>query len=493
MASESKTYQIRASDQCEIFKVDAGGASAEQIKKWLNDTDAGAVVGAADAYSTAASMVEMARGALQSAAKELSEMWGGPTAALFQAGLQKLDKTGEELATKMKAVSTKLTAYGATDLPDAIKKMDAVNPVSSSPLTPKPSPGPSPNPSPTASLSPTHTGGSPTVSASPSPYPLSTGQDSITAAIKAKQDEQARKVLEELNTKIVQLYNQLPTDVSYDVEIPTPAGSDGYRRTSYSAPEGIDPLFRGGTPGSPDFDMGDNSPGTGGGTRPGSGGGGTNPYPGGDRPGGTSPGGDGSTPTNPDNPNNPDKPGSGPGPDTPGAGPGAPGGPDAPGAGSGDGGATGRGPGDGGTTPAVIGHESSRQTESSSYTPTQTVSAPPPTTSTPYGHPPTTNPTLTTTPGQPNVFVGPTNNSPGVTSVIGNGSVGGATGVTSAASRGGFGMGGAPFLPMGAPGGVIGGEENPDNAHSTALKEDRDPWNSPYSATSSLIGVREEA
>ncbi|GAA2770673.1 hypothetical protein [Nonomuraea dietziae] len=125
MASESNTYQIKAADKCEALDVSAGGASAEQIKGWLNDTNAPAIVRAADAYASAASMVGLARESLLSAAKALSEMWGGPTAALFQAGLHKLDTTGDELATKMKRVSDQLNAYGAVHLPEAIRKVDA--------------------------------------------------------------------------------------------------------------------------------------------------------------------------------------------------------------------------------------------------------------------------------------------------------------------------------------------------------------------------------
>ncbi|GAA2770729.1 hypothetical protein [Nonomuraea dietziae] len=55
MASESNTYQIKAADKCEALDVSAGAASAEQIKGWLNDTNAPAIVRAADAYASAAS------------------------------------------------------------------------------------------------------------------------------------------------------------------------------------------------------------------------------------------------------------------------------------------------------------------------------------------------------------------------------------------------------------------------------------------------------
>ncbi|MEV4060600.1 hypothetical protein [Nonomuraea dietziae] len=495
MASESNTYQIKAADKCEALDVSAGGASAEQIKGWLNDTNAPAIVRAADAYASAASMVGLARESLLSAAKALSEMWGGPTAALFQAGLHKLDTTGDELATKMKRVSDQLNAYGAVHLPEAIRKVDAAT----APATPQPSAGPKPTVTTTPTAPPSSSAPTTAPSTTPAPGPTTPpapGADP-NAAAKEKQNEQARRILEDLNMEIAGLYSLLPTDVSYDLEIPSPPSADGgYQQTNYSSPDRYQSSFRGGNPGgSPTFDTSNTWPGTGGADRPGTGGPGQGPGGPGQGPGTGSGGGgsDGSTPTNPD------KPGGAPGGDTPpGTDPNAPGtDPNAPGGngetGAGSGGSTGDGRGDDGTAPAVIGqNDSSRQTETASYVPTTPPSTTMPT-STPYGQIPTTmTPTISTTPGMPNTFVGPTSSSPGVPSVIGGGTLGGPNAMTSAAARGGLG-GGMPFMPMGGMGGTIGGGESEENTYSTDLREDRDPWNTSHEVTTDLIGRTAEA
>ncbi|MFE3447457.1 WXG100 family type VII secretion target [Nonomuraea sp. NPDC059194] len=478
MASESNTYQIKSADKCETLAISAGGASAEQIKRWLNDTDAAAVVNAAASYANAASLVGQARDSLLSAAKALSEFWGGPTAALFQAGLQKLDSTGDELATKMKQVSTQLNAYGATHLPDAVKKAEAIN--TGSLL--------SPYQIPTTDTTPTTSS-----STTPARPPLTLGEDSNTAVFKELQNQRARKVLEDLNLQIAGLYSLLPTDVSYDLEIPSPPSDGDYQQTSHSASARRQSSFRGGSPGMPTFYTGDDAPGGGAG---GPGGGGAGQSPGSDpgsRPGSggtdpTRPGGDGPSPS-------PQPPGTNPGTDTPpGTDPNPPGGN---GSGTGSPGASpGNGTGDGrgdGTAPPVIGQDGSRQTETASYQPTQTTTTPTtmPTTSTPSWQIPTTTTPTITTPGLPNTFVGPSNGSPGVPSVIGGGTLGGPGGLTSAAARGGFGAG-APYLPMGTLGGPIGGAENEENTCSTNLREDRGPWSSVHEVTTDCIGRRAE-
>ncbi|MGV9304770.1 hypothetical protein ACWDLG_15475 [Nonomuraea sp. NPDC003727] len=493
MASESNTYTIKTGEAPEAGQVTA---SADQIKVWLDNTDSAAVVRAADAYSSAASMIGLARESLMAAAKGLSEMWGGPTAALFQAGLHKLDTTGDELATKMKAVSTALSDYGGTHLPDAVTKVNAIEPLpgtSSGSSEPAPTPTVTTTPSPTSKPSATAT-----PKPSPGPTPLPPGSDPVAEA-KARRDEKARQILEDLNKQIVSLYAQVPDEVSYDLEIPAPpSATDGYQSTSYTSRDRYQPAFRGGTPDAPAFEDGDTRPGTGGGVdRPGTGGSGQGP--------GTGSGegdsdGDGSTPTNPEKPGTP--PGTPPGTGTPppGGDPTVPGGNGDPGTGTGPGG-TGRGDG---TTPPVIGQDDgSRQTETASYRPLQTPPTTPSTTptttptlttpTTPYTQiPATTPPTISTTPGLPNTVVGPTNGAPGVPSVIGGGTLGGQNAVTSAAARAGYGTG-MPHLMGGLGGTIGGGGENEENTHTTNLREDRNPWASSHDVTTDLLGRTGEA
>ncbi|GAA3471590.1 WXG100-like domain-containing protein [Nonomuraea roseola] len=500
MARESNTYQIKAG-----AVPDAGAvtASAEQIKKWLNDTNPAAIVQAADAYSSAASMIKLARDSLLTAATGLSEMWGGPTAALFQKSLKKLDHTGLELVTKMEQMAKALDAYGATHLPAAIEKVEVINPVTQT--FPSPSPGlkPTIGTSPTIGASP----GSGSSGAAPTPGltapPINLGEDPITANFRVKQDQRAQQILQDLNKQILDLYQSgVPDDISYDLEIPAPPSGADYRRTSVSFEDRSSSSSRNGSFETPSFRTDDYSPGSGGSN--GSGGG-----PSGDvGPGGTAPGGGpGGGDTTP--PQNPDRPGTNPGPGSPGDtdpnSPGAGGGNDT-GAGTGDGTGNGTGAGPGGsngsgtgtgtgkdgTTPPVIGHNDPGQTETATYNPTQTTS-PTPQTSTPFSHvPPTAPQTISTPPATPNTFVTPTNGTTGVPSVLGApGQLAGQGALTSAASRGAFGSG-MPLLPMGGMG-AIGGEANEDSGRTTALREDSNPWAPPHDVTNPYLGLRDEA
>ncbi|GAA4233949.1 uncharacterized protein YukE [Streptosporangium album] len=452
MGSEAKFLLIRSG----AAVPEAGDvvASRSQIQKWLNDTAPTAVNDAGFAYGHAASTVDLACGAIQRVAKELAQVWGGDAAVEVQKAMQLLHATGTELSSKMEMMSTALRLYGETYLPEARAK--------------------------TAGLAP------------------DIGLIELPGtATESKDTKTARKVMRELNEKIVELYTiQVPLYVSY--ELPTvslPGGTSEYKNVDY----GGGPAYKDGSPGS-------GSQGTGGGgssSRPGgSGGSGGSGSSGGGGTGGTGSdssgaNGPGSVGSGANGPGSGDPVGSsGPGQDGSGAnGPGANGpgstdpGANGPGA-DGSGGQGSGGPGsDGGTgkdgdgtvSPVIGGDErhDPRSTETASATqrpPTNLVS--PPNT---VG--PTTNlPHITTS--VPNVS--PVLGGPGAgTGFPGAGS--GAGGATSPVlSRGVMSNGAsmAPFMP--GMGGATG-EKQEDRPRGPGLEEIHNVWGGGQGGTPPLL------
>ncbi|WP_433244227.1 WXG100 family type VII secretion target [Streptosporangium sp. CA-135522] len=506
MGSESKVLVIRSY----AAVPQAGGVTQtkDQIQSLLRNTSPVTIEDAGFAYGNAAGTVDVVCGALQRVAGELAKVWGGEAAVEVQKALQMLHATGTELVSKMNLMSTTLRLYGGTYLPQAIEK---INKLESQDKTPHPSPGAVPTPATTgATPTPKSTSSAtPTASASPS------AADAEAIAAEAA-NQAARKVLQELNERIVELYNdQVPPHVSY--ELPTvslPESASAYKTTQY--PGGESPykdgsLFKGnGSTGTETTGSSSQTSGTGGTGSGGSTGGGSDT-------GGSGSGGPGS--------GSPDSggPGSG-GPGSPGSdpnGPGShgtdPGGSGSGGSGSGSDGTGSHGPGDGapgtdggngqgqspadgasgsghgkgsdGTAPAVIGgsenapNHDPRGTETASSTqqPVTNVLSPNGVVRPDTFAPPNTVVNPTTSFG-PNGTVSP---------VLGGPSAGmnspGVNGTTSAAlARGAAGNGmGAPFLPMGGgPAGEASGEEHSPEVY---LPE-KSHWESEHDATSPRIG-----
>lgn len=456
MGSESKVLIIRSS--AAVPQADGVTQTKDQIKELLRNTAPVSIDDAGFAYGNAAGTVDLVCGTLQSVAGELAKVWGGEAAAEVQKALQMLHATGTELVSKMEQMSTTLRLYGGTYLPQAIEKINKLE----------------------------TQGGTSTV-----PLSANAGTSLAAADVEAA-NEAARKVLRELNEKIVELYNtQVPPHVSY--ELPTvslPGGPSPYTKTGY--PEGGSP-YRGDSTGSGNGSAGSGTSGSS--WSPGSGtgnSGSSDSGPGGSGPGGPgsdSPGSDGSGPkgSDPADPgsNGTDPGGSGSdGTGSPGSGDGA--------SGADGGNGNGQSPADGangsdhgkdadGTAPAVIGGDEGaprhdpRSTETASLTQQPVTALAPPNSVVPP-----------TTVAPPTTSLGPAN---AVSPVLGGPGVGasplGVGGTSSAAlARGTIGNGGMmPMMPMGGGTGQEGGEE-----HETSVYlPEKDHWESEYDVTSSCI------
>ncbi|MEV4250969.1 hypothetical protein AB0J63_47235 [Streptosporangium canum] len=460
MGSESKVLIIRSS--AAVPQVDGVTQTKDQIKELLRNTAPVSIDDAGFAYGNAAGTVDLVCGALQRVAGELAKVWGGDAAAEVQKALQMLHATGTELASKMEQMSSTLRLYGGTYLPQAIEKINKLE----------------------------SQGGTSTV-----PPSANAGTSPAAADVEAA-NEAARKVLRELNEKIVELYNdRVPPHVSY--ELPTvslPGGPSSYQKTGY--PEGGSP-YQGDSTGSGNGSAGSGtsgsswSPGsgTGSGGSAGPGSHGSGPEgSGSDGPGSDGSGSKGSDPADPGS-NGTDPGGSGSdGTGSPGSGDGASG------ADGGNGNGNGQSPADGangsdhgkgadGTAPAVIGgnedapRNDPRSTETASLTQPMTTLAPP------NSVVPTTTVAPPTTSFGPTNAVSPVLGGPGAGPGAGVGplGVGGAGSATLA--RGTIGNGMMPMMPMGGGMGQEGGEE-----HETSVYlPEKGHWESEHDVTSSCI------
>ncbi|MFD8532954.1 WXG100 family type VII secretion target [Streptosporangium canum] len=459
MGSESKVLIIRSS--AAVPQADGVTQTKDQIKELLRNTAPVSIDDAGFAYGNAAGTVDLVCGALQRVAGELAKVWGGDAAVEVQKALQMLHATGTELASKMEQMSSTLRLYGGTYLPQAIEKINKLE----------------------------TQGGTSTVP------PSSNAGTSPAAADVEAANEAARKVLRELNEKIVELYNdRVPPHVSY--ELPTvslPGGPSSYTKTGY--PNGGSP-YRGDSTGSGNGSAGSGtsgsswSPGSGTGSSGSSGSdpGGSGPGgPGSDGPGSDGSGPKGSDPADPGS-NGTDPGGSGSdGTGSPGSGDGA--------SGADGGNGNGQSPADGangsdhgkgadGTAPAVIGGNEDASRHDPRSTETAGLNQQPVTALAPP------NSVVPTTVAPPTTSFGPANavspvlGGPGAGPGAGVGTLGvGGTG-SAALARGTIGNSGMmPMMPMGGGMGQEGGEE-----HETSVYlPEKDHWESEHDVTSSCI------
>lgn len=467
MGSESKVLIIRSS--AAVPQAGEVTQTKDQIKELLRSTAPVSIDDAGFAYGNAAGTVDLVCGALQRVAGELAKVWGGEAATEVQKALQMLHATGTELVSKMEQMSTTLRLYGGTYLPQAIEQINKLE------------------------------------SQNTKPASANAGMSPAAADVAAAQaaDEAARKVLRELNEKIVELYNnRVPPHVSY--ELPTvslPGGPSPYTKTQY--PGGGSP-YQGDSAGSGNGSAGSGtsgsswSPGsgTGSGGSGGSGPGGSSPGgPGSDGPGSDRPGSDGSGPkgSDPADPgsNGTDPGGSGSdGTGSPGSGDGAPG------ADGGNGNGQGQSPADGangsghgkdadGTAPAVIGgnedasRNDPRSTETASLTQQPLTTLAPPNSVVPA----TTVAPPTTSFGPANA-VSPVLGGPGAGPGAGVGTLGVSGAGSATLARGTIGNGTMmPMMPMGGGMGQEGGEE-----HETSVYlPEKDHWESEHDVISPCI------
>ncbi|MFF4773021.1 WXG100 family type VII secretion target [Microtetraspora fusca] len=486
----------------------------EQIAEWLRKSSPTLVSDAGFAYTHAASTVELMTEAIQSRAQRLSEAWKGPAAAEVQKALRLLTAAGEELATKMRGMSQALRLYGEVHLPKAKTEIEQIRGNLQKELPGcYPGTGPFQPPKqlqPNTGLSLTDTTGVPSpTQPSQNPYGVIGGQTGTPPSLlrsdyngiktqgtylaaKAFADNNARRVLDELNTKIVEIYAaHIPPNVTYELpKVSPPAGKSPERRpVTYGevmSGSGGGGTSRGGSGGTGGAGHSGGSGGSGGSsprTGSGSGGGGSHGTDGSGTGGGHTGGGGGSGGSG-----NPGSPEAGGGATDPSGGAGDPG---APGTGSNPGSDPGTGAGAGpatstgdGTAPSVIGQNDVTGSDGQS-TETAGVRDMPITN-------PVTNPVIGDTTGRlisvdPRVTGGvvPTPGT-GVPSVLGGpGSgvpVSGQPG--PAAPRGPAGSS-TPFVPMGGAGAA---GERESQERTTWLNEERDAWDSSHRVIPPVIG-----
>jgi hypothetical protein len=437
--AEKKTLPIRDQSVCPY----AGQVTAEPdlIQRWIMGTAPADIKKAGTAHTKAAELLSTHAEDLRGAAKKLSEHWRSDASAKTQQALQMLVTTSTELVTKLNMMGAALDSYGGTHLPDAQKKIQSL---------PKESGG---------SGGEENTGGGTTGAPS---------RDGVIGGdAGADRTKQAREILQQLNQQIVQVYYNVPVEVTYtlpEVTMPADPGGPGRYRLP-TVPSTSNPLD--GTSGGGSYSGGS------GGLSGSSGDGGARPD---------------TVPPSRD------------------PGPGSPGGPDGTGPGGNGPGGNGNQPGgqqpDGqhpdGTAPPVIGGERStampgvpdqRGTEAASVPPTITGAPPPMTPMTPTTVPTTPGGWPTPqgwTPAPANPVVG---TPPGVPTVLGNPGTGygampggGGPGTRTAGAPG---NGGFPFMPMGS-GASAGAEDGYE--HSTMLHEDPDTWVTDHNVTDPLIG-----
>ncbi|MEU4228836.1 hypothetical protein AB0F17_31460 [Nonomuraea sp. NPDC026600] len=455
-------------------KMPQGGAvnaSKDEILTMLQNTEPTLIENAGFAYNSAASTIELATNALEEHAGKIIKVWTGPDASKARHALQMLHASGGELATKLEMMGSALRQY-AGYLPETISKVQGISVASSE-------------------------GDGGGTYGDPE-----TSKAQAVATKKAAEDREAQKAMQELNKKIVDLYNvQVPHDVSYELPgVSIPGGTGTYRDPGYPSGVGISDGSggSGSSGGSGGSDGGSGSGGTGstgstGGTgSDGSRGGGTGDGSGsgsgsgsGDKPGSDSGGQNGS--------DTGDKPGSDSGNgDQNGSDSGGQGDSSSDGTGSQDPSKTGNSDTQDQTVPPVLGQDDKTSsdnvkggtdpngTEVSSYTPTT------PTTPITANFNPTGNPVSTISPNTVGVL-SPTG-APSVPSVLGspNGGMGaGGQGLATAMRTSGNGMsGGMPFMPMGGGG---AGTDQGDFERMTYLPADKDDWNSAHDVTDPVI------
>ncbi|MFF3664259.1 WXG100 family type VII secretion target [Microtetraspora malaysiensis] len=520
MDTDRKTLSIKTGQPPTAAPATAP-TGTDQIAAWLRKCAPAMVSDAGFAYTHAASNIELMTDAIQARAQRLAEAWKGPAAADVQKALRLLTAAGEELATKMRGMSQALRLYGEVHLPKARTEIEQIQgnlqkelpgcyPQQNSSLVGLPPSGATPFQSNTGpSLTDTTGVPSPILSGQNSdgviggqtglpPSLLRSNYNGIKTegtylAAKAFADNLARKVLDELNTKIVEVYaDHIPPNVTYELpKVSPPDGNSPPRRqvtygdgSSGSDGGGTSRVGSGGTGGA------DHSGGSGGsgGSSPragsGSGGGGSHGTDGSGTGGGHTGGSGGSG-----NPGNPGSPEAGGGTTDPSGGAGDPG---APGTGSDPGSApgtdTGAGPatstGDG-TAPSVIGQNDPAGSDSQS---TETAGV---------RDMPITNPVIgdtngrlisvdprvtggvvtqpgTVAPGNPSILGGPGSGTPGP----------GGPGLVAPRGPAGSSM---PFMPMGGAGaGAAGDRESQER--TTWLNEDRDAWDSSHRVIPPVIG-----
>ncbi|QYC38720.1 hypothetical protein Nocox_05465 [Nonomuraea coxensis DSM 45129] len=442
--SEREVVVILSFDRMPRGEKPPEGATGDQIKQWLANTDPGSVTGAGQTYMAASTKVDAAIGTLEEHVAKIAATWKGPDAAKARHALEMLHASGRELSTKLGLMGGALQNY-AERLTETKGKVNE---------------------------------------------PVLTGQVSKTALeVEKAETDQARKALYELNKEIVNLYNvQVPHDVSY--ELPTVSLSSPVNPKNVTYPGGSETAIP---------SAGSNPSGSG----PSSFAPGSTNDPSSTNPGGTDP--NGSNP-NGSNPNGSDPNGSNPGGSDPnGSNPGGtdpngtnPGGTDP------NGSNPGTNPGDG-TVPPVIGGSDRTttdgpagtdpaRTDAASFTPqgtptltpTASTFTPSPFTPSPFG---TTTPVTSISP-PPSIGYTPGGATPGgIPSVIGSpGIIGGQSPAAAAGARGLGGLNsGMPFMPM-MGGGVGGAGEGSGLERTTYLAEDPNSWVTGHDTTDPVIG-----
>ncbi|WP_433512528.1 WXG100 family type VII secretion target [Nonomuraea sp. CA-143628] len=442
-------------------KMPEGGtvnASRDEILAMLKSTEPTQIEDAGFAYDKASSAIESAVNALEEHAGKILTVWKGPDASKARHALQMLHASGGELSTKLEMMGSALRQY-AGYLPETISKVEGIS---------------------------TNTKSENDVPSSE----IMVDEAANAKAAKAAADREAQKAMQELNKKIVDLYNvQVPHDVSYELPaVSIPGGTGSYRDPGYPTGKGINAGGSGNGNGSSDG-YGGSSGGTGstsGGTgSDGSRGGSTGGSGSADQNGsdsGGKPGSDTGNGQNGNGQNGNDQNGNGTG-DQSGTTPGD-------GTGSQDPSQTGDSGKQDQTVPPVLGQDDKTSsdnpkggldpngTEVSSYSPTTPVI-------TPTSITPTGNPVSTIAPNPVGVL-SPTA-TPSVPSVLGspNGAMGApGQGLTAAMRGSANGMSGMPFMPMSNAG---AGTDPGDCERMTWLPADKDDWNSAHDVTNPVI------
>ncbi|MEU7859436.1 WXG100 family type VII secretion target [Nonomuraea sp. NPDC049141] len=452
-------------------KMPEGGevkASKDEILTMLKNTQPSQIEDAGFAYDKASSAIESAVNALEEHAGKILNVWKGPDASKARHALQMLHASGGELSTKLEMMGSALRQY-ASYLPETISKVEGIS-------TNKSSDGDVPS------------------------SEIMVDDAANAKAAKAAADREAQQAMQELNKKIVDLYNvQVPHDVSYELPgVSIPGGTGTYRDPGYPDRVGINAGSggSGSSGGSGGFDGGSGSGGsgstgsTGNGTGSdgsrGSGSGDSSGSGSGDKPGSDS--GNGSQ----NGSDSGDKPGSDSGNgDQNGSDSGGQGDSSSDGTGSQDPSKTGGSDTKDQTVPPVLGQDDKTSsdnvkggldpngTEVSAYSPTTPTTTP----TTVFN--PTGNPVSTIAPNPVGVL-SPTG-TPSVPSVLGspNGGMGaGGQGLAAAMRTSGNGMsGGMPFMPMGGG----GASDQGDFERMTYLPADQDDWNSAHDVTDPVI------
>ncbi|MFI7638559.1 hypothetical protein [Nonomuraea sp. NPDC049400] len=431
------------------------------IQNLLQDTSPAMISDVGFAYMHAANAIKDACAALKTQAQALAGVWKGPDAAQVQEALRMLYSTGMEISTKMDRMSTGVRTYAQTHLPQAISKVNAINPGD------------------TAQEG--SAGGASGYSTSQQAEQAADQQAANAAA--EEENRQAREALRTLNGELNSIWAaHVPVDIEVDLPTINLGAGDGHDPADPYGGRNPGDIVVSGNSGGSSGGNGDGSGGGSGGGNSGSAGGGyrggnTGPHDGttggdqrGDRPGGQDERGEDDRGGG----NGTDRPGEGDQTNQPGDQSNQPGDQNA-------GDQDGRGNGgpdssrQGDTVPPVIGQDEQqhtrlgdtdsqidpKRTENVSYDPT--ISQP---TSTPHQN------TITTRPTTPAIT--PTTQGP--VTVIGEPMSGRPASIPSAAVRG---SGATPFLGMPyAPLGHAGmiGDQGGEAVRNVNLPVDRSQW-----------------